>query len=882
MFRWFQNQIDRWREARKKDAEERLRSLKIRYHIFRAILEANGRAVGLITELDMGLRRDLVSQEGLLKKIDELLSVTYELVEKLNKLDYARHKVLFTKHRKIAKEIKDAIALIPREDGIPLCMPLEQVYRGSMDRLVGNKASVLAGLAASGLFHVPQGFVIPVHACRLFLEKSALTFKIIRSLGRYLDVRQGEVLKLPEQVVDDVKSEIISTPLPSVLEDAVVSQALPFLATPPGLAVRSSAIGEDGLKYSFAGQFTTVLNVTNQADLILAVKEVIASNFNARSLIYRLNAGMSPLDFNMAVLCLKMIDAVSAGILFTQDPNNTNSGRMIISAVFGLGELAVAGESSADIYRPSRTDAYDTLPLIAKKDKRLILNKNGGVRLEDVPEMDRQRPVLTPELIKALVDLGLKIESLSGGPQDIEWAVDQSGVIFILQARPLRISAIQAADHGQGDNVLFDKAVVASRGVATGRVNIIRRRQDLERPMEGAVILVLHQSLVDAARVVKDVNGVLVDIGNPADHLSCVAREHAVPMLTGLATATKDLKDGEWITVDAVSGRVTAASRGEIESALKKKEDGGKRGGAPMDVGVDRGDIARSFQETLHQLIVKLNLTDAYGPTFSIMECRSIHDIVRFVHEKAVIAMFDMGDELLSDAKGLVYKLESDIPFLLSVIDLGGGLVPKEDRGLKITPEEVISAPFRALWKGMTTPGLRWSGPPGQVDLGQTYSHWIADQQSERPIGCPNYVILSRDYINLNARMDFHFVMIDSVCGMNPKANYLRFRFKGGGTDLVRRRRRASLIAELLERHNFFVDLKDDLVNGELSGVMQQVIEERLVFLGRLLGFTRLLDMAMINEHTAHRMVEAFMQGDYQFKGLESVRPAGPAGHLDA
>ncbi|MGC8736338.1 MAG: hypothetical protein ACP5SG_06135, partial [Dissulfurimicrobium sp.] len=77
MFRWFQNQIDRWREARKKDAEERLRSLKIRYHIFRAILEANGRAVGLITELDMGLRRDLFSQEGLLKKIDELLSVTY-------------------------------------------------------------------------------------------------------------------------------------------------------------------------------------------------------------------------------------------------------------------------------------------------------------------------------------------------------------------------------------------------------------------------------------------------------------------------------------------------------------------------------------------------------------------------------------------------------------------------------------------------------------------------------------------------------------------------------------------------------------------------------------------------------------------------------------
>ncbi|MGQ9745447.1 MAG: PEP/pyruvate-binding domain-containing protein [Dissulfurimicrobium sp.] len=146
----------------------------------------------------------------------------------------------------------------------------------------------------------------------------------------------------------------MATPLPKVLEEALISQGLPFLsAAPPGLAVRSSAIGEDGLKHSFAGQFATVLNVTNPDDLILAFKEVVASNFNTRSLAYRLNAGMNPLDFNMAVLCLKMIDAISAGILFTKDPN-PNSGRMLISAVFGLGELAVAGESNADIYVPLR------------------------------------------------------------------------------------------------------------------------------------------------------------------------------------------------------------------------------------------------------------------------------------------------------------------------------------------------------------------------------------------------------------------------------------------------------------------------------------------------------------------------------------------------
>lgn len=869
MFHWLQNQIEKWRETKKINAQQRLHVLTARYHLFRSILEANSRAVELITELDMELRgAEISSYESLSRKVEELLAVTYELVEKLNELDHDRHKILFARHQKIANEIKNALSQAPKEGDIPLCITLDQVDPRVMSKLVGNKASVLARLEASALFHIPHGFIIPVHACRLFLERSALTFKIIRALGRYLTIRQDDTLKLPAQVTDDLKKEIMAASLPKILEEAIISNAQLFLSTPPGLAVRSSAIGEDGLKHSFAGQFATVLNVTNPTDLILAFKEVIASNFNARSLIYRLNAGMNPLDFNMAVLCLKMIDAASAGILFTKDPNNPESGRMLISAVFGLGELAVAGESNADIYRPSRSNPDDDpQSFIAKKDKRLVLDMNGGVRLEDVPETEKHKPVLTSELIKALVDIGLQIERLQGGPQDIEWAVDKTGVIFVIQSRPLKIIAKQSADKGQkGVKTLFDKAVVASSGIATGRVFMVRRRQDLERPIERPAILVLHQSLVDAARVVKEVNGVLVDIGNPADHLSCVARENAIPMLTGLGTATRDLKNGDWITVDAVSGRVVVPMQDDINEALKSRDN----------IKMVRSDIDNNetgslnpIQKTLQALLVKLNLTDAYGPTFSIMECRSIHDIVRFVHEKAVIAMFDMGDELLSDTKGVVYSLESNIPFLLNIIDLGGGLVPREGRGLKITPDEIISIPFNALWKGMTTPGLRWSNPPAsEIDIGQTYSRWIADQQSERPVGYPNYVIISRDYMNLNARMDFHFVMVDTVCGLNPRANYLRFRFKGGGTNLTRRRRRANLIAELLERHDFFVDLKDDLINGELSGVTQHVIEEKLIFLGRLLGFTRLLDMAMTDDRAPHEIASAFINGDYQLKNI--------------
>ncbi|MGQ9812132.1 MAG: hypothetical protein ACUVQ2_01780 [Dissulfurimicrobium sp.] len=106
-------------------------------------------------------------------------------MEKLNEFDYDRHKILFARHQKIANEIKNALSKAPKEGDIPLCIPLDQIISAAYGRLAGNKASVLAGLAASDIFHVPQGFII-LHTCRLFLERGALTFKIIRALGRYL------------------------------------------------------------------------------------------------------------------------------------------------------------------------------------------------------------------------------------------------------------------------------------------------------------------------------------------------------------------------------------------------------------------------------------------------------------------------------------------------------------------------------------------------------------------------------------------------------------------------------------------------------------------------------------------------------------------------
>jgi pyruvate,water dikinase len=203
---------------------------------------------------------------------------------------------------------------------------------------------------------------------------------------------------------------------------------------------------------------------------------------------------------------------------------------------------------------------------------------------------------------------------------------------------------------------------------------------------------------------------------------------------------------------------------------------------------------------------------------------------------------------------------------------MGGGVVLPEPKRRRIPPESVVSRPFQALWRGITTPGLHWGPPPGGTPMGSVMSSFLTDQKSERPIGMPNYCLVSRDYCNMNARMDFHFIMIDAVASPEPRSNHIKFRFKGGGTTLNRRRRRALCIGEIFEQFGFSVDVKEDLVNASMQGAAREAIEERLVMVGRILGFTRLLDAAMADDAMVPSVARAFMEGNYSLSGVAGVQ----------
>ncbi len=865
MLDWLKKQVGRIQEMRQQKAREHLEDLKWRYHIFRSLLYENTKAVELITDIDLRFRETDFFGPGIRNKIHELIDVTGELVEKLNQLDYDRHAGLFKIHKKVSERITELLNKVPSYKDIPFCVSLDEKLPNCY-AFAGGKACTLAHLRAEGKFHVPGGFSILVSACRYFLEESGLSMNILKKLQPVLS--KGE--ELTKDLEDEIRKEVMAARLPEQLENALRHISADYFQKGRGLAVRSSALSEDGRHHSFAGQFSSVLNVVSFEGLKEAVKEVIASNFNSRSLAYRVGAGMNPLDFNMAVLCIEMIDADKAGVIFSVDPNDPDQKTMLISALYGMGEMVVSGASMADVYKPFRDtggrELFAQPPAVAKKIKKLALDPEGGLREEDVEEDRQERPVLSQEEVRKLVSVSLKIEKILGGPQDIEWAIDKDGTVWILQARPLIMEGPSQKRKFRTEHrrSLFKESLITSRGIVTGRVKKVRRRQDLDETFDEPTILVMHRSLVDAAKVMSRVSGLLVDFGNPADHLSCVAREYGRPMLVGLVDAMERLEDGQWVTVDGDHGRVFIAEEEEIEEARKEFR---KRAGEKKDQ--EQSGEKDTVLEQLKNLTVKLNLTDAYGPTFSIMECRSLHDIVRYVHEKAVMAFFKAGDELLEETSGVVYKLESDVPFFLQIIDMGGGLVSQPKKRRFVTPEEIACRPFKALWKGISTPGLRWAGPPPVVgNVSAVVGRWMSDAGSQRPLGMPNYLIIARDYLNLNARMDFHFTMVDSVCGMDPRENHVKFRFKGGGTTLKQRNRRARAIGEILERADFFTDVKADLVNATFAFAPAEVIEEKLVIVGRLLGFTRLIDAAMYSDETPHLVADAFYEGDYELKRL--------------
>jgi pyruvate,water dikinase len=206
---------------------------------------------------------------------------------------------------------------------------------------------------------------------------------------------------------------------------------------------------------------------------------------------------------------------------------------------------------------------------------------------------------------------------------------------------------------------------------------------------------------------------------------------------------------------------------------------------------------------------------------------------------------------------------------LFFVLDVADGLKRRAADAKEIGIEDINSVPMLALWKGLSHPDIRWS----------KFSHFDWSEfdnivmsgsviGKESPL-LASYAVISNDYLNLNMRFGYHFVILDSICADRTEDNYILFRFSGGGADFYRRSLRANFLDKILRHLGFQVDKKGDLIDAELKGADRVTMEQTLDLTGRLLGATRLMDMYLKDGTMVDGFVKDFMNGRYHFASDE-------------
>ena len=305
---------------------------------------------------------------------------------------------------------------------------------GLSDRpTVGGKGGSLGELTRASI-PVPPGFVVRTAAFERLL--SALEKEEpIRSKVEALNAHQlEEITALSEHL----RARIEAAPLPDNVNLEILSAHTELCGVEgsPPLAVRSSATTEDAADASFAGLQDTYLWIIGPQETLKRVRSCWASLYSLPSIAYRRKHRMPESSVSMAVVIQGMVNARKAGVMFTRSPLTGDRSVITIEGAWGLGSAVVSGEVTPDRFVIAKITGEISVREISDKHVQHIPAPGGGTGEIETPEELRQVPCLSDDEIMALRDIARKVERHYGRPQDIEWAIDQTGQIHLLQSRP--------------------------------------------------------------------------------------------------------------------------------------------------------------------------------------------------------------------------------------------------------------------------------------------------------------------------------------------------------------------------------------------------------------------------------------------------------------
>ena len=829
--------------------------LREKYESFKALLEYDKAAHDFMAVLEDIYYTPVKCDFQAVVKTYELFSGSVSnMVEELLKMCPSSYWELRSYFKKFDFYVRFMLAPEDFDFSPPFVIDFNKIFSFS-EEIAGKKAFSLSLVNRKLHLPAPNGFVITTNAFHYFMELNDLQ-EIINEKLAGIDIDDLQAL---ERTAAEIEQLIVNGIVPEDIKSAIMDTVL-FLEkageTDLRFALRSSAVKEDG-KVSFAGQYRTVLNV-GKNDILNEYKRVIAGKYSAHALFYRISHGILDDETPMAVLVLEMIDSSVSGVMYTCDTENPVAENILINSVWGQGEMLVDGRVTPDIIEVSKQDTSRIVSIkTGKKSKQMVLTPDGRTSVIDTDENKINRLSLDELSVLTLARWGLSLEEYFGQPQDIEWCKDKSDKLFILQSRPLNIDVDTIATTAEEIQTIDNEIVCSGgetvcKGVGSGHVYRLETMSFSDEIPTGAVLVVPH-ALPGLVTLIDKVNAVIIEKGSRASHFASIAREFAVPAIVNVAKGFHDLVNGSKVTVDADQGIVY---KGVVESALKadsEKEDFFK---------------TSSFMVKLRYVMnfcAKLQLTDPESDSFVPEGCRSLHDIIRFVHETAMREMFSIGSRKGSRKKG-AKQLVSKIPMLFYLLDVGNGIKENGKNKKILKPGDIASVPLKAVLKGLSDPGICWSET--------THFDWEEYDRIVMAGGIisadspmfGSYAVMSEEYLNVNFRFGYHFVIVDTICSPLKENNYILFRFSGGGGTPEGRALRAGFIKGILTQFGFMVDIKSDLIDAELRSGSLETMEETLNMTGKLLGTTKLMDMYLKDGLDIQLMIDDFMNGRYDFR----------------
>ncbi|MFZ4451127.1 phosphoenolpyruvate synthase [Salibacterium aidingense] len=294
---------------------------------------------------------------------------------------------------------------------------------------VGGKGGNLGELSKIQGIQVPEGFCVTTEAYRKSLEN----YELFDVLLNQLTLLKGENRDQIGKISRKIRKVILDAEIPSEVVKAVTHTLVRF-GNEHVYAVRSSATAEDLPHASFAGQLDTYLNIKGKEAILQHIRKCWASLFTERAVVYRMKNGFDHRKVSLSVVIQRMVFPQASGILFTADPVTSNRNVLSIDASFGLGEAVVSGLVSADNYKVREGSIVEKT--ISSKKLAVYAREEGGTGEKEVEPEKQNQSTLSDNQMLELEQIGRKLESYFGCPQDIEWCLVEN-TFYIVQSRPI-------------------------------------------------------------------------------------------------------------------------------------------------------------------------------------------------------------------------------------------------------------------------------------------------------------------------------------------------------------------------------------------------------------------------------------------------------------